>query len=127
MAADQLNIVVVDAQPGAWAAIRSSNPSARLTMVESGVASLKIALSEPVDAWFIGVRLPDMTGFELHDLLRRRYAGSCFVLVGDNYQAEDELQARAAGASYLSKPPKSWWLEKPQTSITATTPQERYQ
>jgi DNA-binding response OmpR family regulator len=67
----------------------------------------------------VNVKLPDMTGVALLKLMRRRLPRSTVFLVGDAYSAEDELAARAAGATaYVCKPPSAAWLEAYQPQLS---------
>ena len=56
--------------------------------------------------WIVNARLPDLSGFELCEMLRRPpRAGSIVCIVSDEYSADDELRARCSGASvYTGKP-----------------------
>jgi len=56
--------------------------------------------------WIVNARLPDLSGFELCEMLRRPpRAGSIVCIVSDEYSPEDERRARCSGASvYTGKP-----------------------
>lgn len=56
--------------------------------------------------WIVNARLPDLSGFELCEMLRRPpRAGSIVCIVSDEYSTDDELRARCSGASvYTGKP-----------------------
>ena len=59
----------------------------------------------PVDLWLINPVLPDMSGFELAELLHRRTPGVRIFIVGDEYSPKDELQTLSLGLTkYLCKP-----------------------
>lgn len=124
MTPQALHIVVVDQQPGAYDALQATRGEPlQIRFFDCGRDALHIASNEPIDAWMINVRLPDMTGFELHEMLRRRNPGARFVLVGDKYRADDELKARTGAASYLCKPPQSWWIDHFRAGTRETIPQ----
>lgn len=62
--------------------------------------------------WMVNMRLPDMSGVSFLHLLRHRLRWRPVFLVGDVYSSEDEVSARAAGASaYLCKPVNAAWLQ----------------
>ncbi len=104
--------IIVDNQPDGYAALceacRGSQP---LTILSSGCEAIQSTVSAPVQTWIINVTLPDMNGFELYEILRDRHPQSRFILVSDEYDANEERQTRERGAVYLSKPPQAWWLE----------------
>ena len=53
----------------------------------------------------INVELPDLSGFDLVEMLRPIPKGTAVFLVGDQYALEDELRALRLGVgSYLCKP-----------------------
>lgn len=110
--------IVVDPQTIAYRRLLQPANLPRWKLLESARAALKVATTEPVAAWFINIRLPDMSGFELYELLRDRCRDARFVLVGDDYCVDDEIRARTAGVSYLCKPPQAWWIENRQTCNT---------
>ncbi|MBX3414904.1 MAG: hypothetical protein KF708_19625 [Pirellulales bacterium] len=56
--------------------------------------------------WMVNVDLPDLSGFELCEMLHRPpRIGSIVCLVSEGYSADDERRARCCGASiYTGKP-----------------------
>lgn len=120
MPTESINIVV-DPHASAYDDLVQSGSPRRLKLLESARAALKVATKERATVWFINIRLPDMSGFELYELLRDRCRGARFVLVGDDYRVDDEIKARTAGVSYLCKPPQAWWIETHQTCNTVKT------
>ena len=82
--------------------------------------------------WLVSVELPDMSGFELCELLcgcRRRVT---VYLIGDRYSAEDELRSRTCGfAFYACKPPNTTWLAQWNRSLEhlpeqSSSPRDRH-
>ena len=62
--------------------------------------------------WFIQLRLPDMSGGELHTMIKQRYPEAALCLISKTYQATDELQARQMGITLFdTKPTKLRWLQ----------------
>jgi DNA-binding response OmpR family regulator len=107
-------VIIVDARPEDYEPIlahlaRQRAPGSVFTL---GEAALRTTQAQPSTLWMVNMRLPDMSGVSLLALVRRRFRRSSVVLVGDFYSAEDELAARAAGATaYVCKPPMAEWLE----------------
>ena len=48
--------------------------------------------------WVINVRLPDMLGFDLLEMLRELAVAARLFAIADHYDAEDERQACRCGA-----------------------------
>jgi len=58
----------------------------------------------PPDLWIVNIRLPDMSGFCLAQMLRP-HGDACVLMVADEYRAEDEIRALSLGVTlYLCKP-----------------------
>jgi DNA-binding response OmpR family regulator len=92
--------------------IELSERGVRVGLFSTGEDALRAANSNAATLWVVNVKLSDMTGVALLKLVRRRLPRSTVFLVGDEYSAEDELAARAAGATaYVCKPPSAAWLE----------------
>jgi DNA-binding response OmpR family regulator len=99
--------------------VELSERGVRVGLFSTGEEALRAASGNAATLWVVNVNLPDMTGVSLLKLVRRRLPRSTVFLVGDEYSAEDELTARAGGASaYVCKPPSAAWLEvfQPQLS-----------
>lgn len=107
------DLVVVDETIGGYEAIFTDEhlldlPHRHYTTGEEALQRVDASLAT---LWMVNVRLPDMSGVCLLNLLRRRRRRCPVFLIGDVYSAEDELSARAAGASaYLCKPVNAVWL-----------------
>ena len=72
---------------------------------ESGREVLRANPEDQPFIWILNMRLPDMKGVDLQQMLRLRGGSSPVVLVGDQYDVTDEIEARSAGAVlYFAKP-----------------------
>jgi len=92
----------------------------KVDLFSTGEEALRANRVGQPSLWIINVRLPDMTGVGLLEHVRRRSRRSNIFLIGDVYLAEDELAARAAGATaYFCKPPSPAWLESCQAHSCA--------
>lgn len=113
MALGTVQAVIVDDRPGDYRAVSDACPEhVHLHLLGSGRAALQFVSSEPVQLWLINIHLPDTAGVDLLASLRPRHGGARWYLVANRYHAEEERQARGAGAAgYLCKPPQAWWLD----------------
>lgn len=85
---------------------------ARIALFETGEEAVRTSGALPSTLWMVNMRLPDMSGIGLLTLVRRRFRRSNIFLIGDFYEAEDELAARTAGATaYVCKPATAAWLD----------------
>jgi DNA-binding response OmpR family regulator len=92
--------------------VELSERGVRVGLFSTGEDALRAAGGNAATLWVVNVKLPDMTGVALLKLVRRRLPRSTVFLVGDEYLADDELAARAAGATaYVCKPPSAAWLD----------------
>lgn len=99
--------------------VELSERGVRVGLFSTGEEALRAASGNAATLWVVNVNLPDMTGVSLLKLVRRRLPRSTVFLVGDEYSAEDELAARAAGATaYVCKPPSAAWLEAYQPQLS---------
>jgi DNA-binding response OmpR family regulator len=107
------DLTVVDAAVDDYAALHADRRLHNLvirhfTTGEEALAHLDAASTK---LWLANMRLPDMTGVAFLELVRMRDRRRPILLVSDEYSADDELAARAAGASaYLCKPVNAAWL-----------------
>jgi DNA-binding response OmpR family regulator len=102
--------------------VELSERGMRVGLFSTGEEALRAASGNAATLWVVNVKLPDMTGVALLKLVRRRLPRSTVFLVGDAYAADDELAARAAGATaYVCKPPSAAWLEVYQPQHTPGT------
>ena len=77
-----------------------------LAFVTSGRAALALG---PIDRWIVNVHLPDISGFDLCELLNSRRAEIGVMLVDETYDTDHERRARSCKAMYACKPFQSQW------------------
>lgn len=111
---EQIDLLIVDGQDAEYVSL--SNDAARhglqIAQACSGHQALQLASARPARVWVANLQLPDMTGIELFKLIKAKRVGTPFYLVSDRYSPDDELAARAVGATgYLSKPVNATWLD----------------
>ncbi len=109
-------LVVVDPDRAGYNAIAAAaeNDDTGVRFLASGQAALRLNPIAGTALWLISIELPDMTGFDLYEMLRERLEeGTAVCMVAATYRAEDELRACRAGATmYVCKPLEATWLEK---------------
>ena len=87
-----------------------------------GHRALQVASGNKVRLWISNMQLPDMSGIELLQLIRAKRPAAAIYLVSDHYSADEERQARAAGAAgYLCKPADQTWFDLCQTTLARIT------
>ena len=100
-------VFVVDAQCGDYDILAATlaGRDVELVWFGSGRDALRSNPESAASMWLINTRLPDMSGTELHDMLRDRGCRVPIALVGDEYRIEDEQRARRVGVNlFLAKP-----------------------
>jgi FixJ family two-component response regulator len=70
----------------------------------AGAALLAAGIAAPNACVLIDIRLPDMTGYELADELRRRHPDLPILLTSGRADSEAQAKASAVGARLLGKP-----------------------
>ncbi len=109
-------IVVVDPDRAGYGAIAAvaANDDTDVHFLASGQAALRLHPIAGAGLWLINVELPDMTGFDLYEMLRERLdEGTVVCMVAATYGVEEELRACRAGATmYVCKPLEASWLQK---------------
>jgi len=61
--------------------------------------------------WLVSTQLPDMSGFDLYEMLRDRLVGTSVGIVAARYRPEEEIRAYQAGAViFACKPLDAAWL-----------------
>ncbi len=106
-------MAVIDSDRAGYDALVNSR-RASLRFLSSGREALRLAATERIAVWWIGVDLSDMSGFDLYDMLRQRLEGATVCMVGRSYRAEDDSLARRVGAAmYVCKPVDTCWLPAP--------------
>ena len=106
-------VVVVDPNPLAYMSfaecIVTSKPGARF--LTTGRAALRQAVELSVELFVINTRLPDMSGFDLIEMLGQQFHRVPIFVVSDQYREMDERNSLRLGARrYLCKPfgPRTW-------------------
>ena len=109
-------IVVVDPDRAGYNAIAATaeNDGTSVHFLAGGRAALRLNPIGGVALWLINVELPDMSGFDLFEMLRERLdEGTAVCMVAATYRVEEELRACRAGATmYVCKPLEATWLQK---------------
>jgi DNA-binding response OmpR family regulator len=106
-------IVIVDPNPADYAELARPAYESGLTLrsLASGREALRAAARLQPDLWVINVRLPDMSGFDLVEMLRSKSPDAHFFCVSDAYCAEEEIHSHLVKAAvYLCKPVQSEWI-----------------
>ena len=106
-------VLVIDAMPSDYIELvaSSAGDGLRFRFLQSGRAALRISRPSSVDLLIVNVHLPDMSGFDLCEMLQSQFADVPVYLVSDQYCAEDELRARSIGATlYVCKPLQPAWI-----------------
>ena len=103
-------MAIVDSDHAGYDALTNSQ-RASWRFLSSGREALRLAATENISVWWIGVDLSDMSGFDLYDMLRQQLERATVCMVGPSYRVEDDLLARRAGAAmYVCKPVETCWL-----------------
>ena len=98
-------VFVVDACQSGYESLVENDRSLNVVFFANAGDALQALKQNAPVMWIVNVRLPDMSGADLQSILRSRGCQSPIALVGDEYQAEDEIAARCAGADmYFAKP-----------------------
>lgn len=107
-------ILVVDTRPDDYVSFAPwvKKNGIELRFVSSGKAALRAATEMNPALWLINVELPEMTGFDLLEMVRDKMGSACAVVVADHYLPQDEMRSAEVGAMlYACKPLESSWLE----------------
>jgi DNA-binding response OmpR family regulator len=100
------HIVVTDPRPKDYRDLTAlaGEQGWHVHFLTSGRAAIQFAPRGHPALWVINVRLPDMLGFDLLEMLRAQAVAARVFVVADHYDAEDERQACRRGADlYLCK------------------------
>ena len=85
--------------------------SIRWTITSSGASSLRLVPSHRDALWLLNTELPDMTGFDLLEMMRSMAPELTIFIVDDTYHPERETQAlQLSAARYLCKPVHRDWI-----------------
>ena len=107
-------IVVVDPQPDDYTVVTSwaEENNVQCHFAVSGLVALRMARDRKPVFWMVNVELPEMTGFDLLEMISDILGAPLVVLVANEYRAQDELRSAEVGASlYISKPLERPWLD----------------
>jgi DNA-binding response OmpR family regulator len=102
----QSHIVVADSRPADYRNLPrlAGEHGWHVHFLTSATAAIRFVRSTGVDLWMIGVRLHDMSGFELFETLREQLLGTPVFIVAERYDSEEERRACSCGAAlYLCK------------------------
>ena len=95
-----LRVLIVDNHPDFWQAARwALEQDARFEFVAevtNAAEALRLAAQESIDLVLLGLRLPDLNGFETARRLRAQKRELTIVLVASDLQEEHRRQARRA-------------------------------
>ena len=79
----------------------------------SGRSVLRCAAEQWNAMWLIGIELPDMSGFDLFEMVREHLRNSTVCMVGSKYCEADEVRAYRAGVTmYACRPLEEAWVQK---------------
>jgi DNA-binding NarL/FixJ family response regulator len=100
----QSQIIVADSRPRDYRNLVQLTGDNRwhLHFFTTGYAAIRFGSA--ADLWIVNTQLPDMSGFDLFELLGERAARAPTFIVSDQYSADEERRACGCGAAlYLSK------------------------
>ncbi len=106
-------IAIVDATPSDYSELATPAYELGVTLrsLRTGREALHAAAQFSPDLWMINVRLPDMSGFDVVEMLRSERCESCFFCISDAYVAEEEIRSHVLqAAAYLCKPVQVEWI-----------------
>jgi DNA-binding NarL/FixJ family response regulator len=104
--ASQSHIVVADPRPHDYQqlAALAGRYGWHVHLLTNASATLRLARSTPAALWMVNSRLPDMSGFDLLEMLREQLKSARVFIVADRYDPEHESRACRIGAAlYVCK------------------------
>ena len=107
-------VVVADSFPTDYMGLlgAASEAKVQLTFVGCGRHALQLARRVDVVHWLMHVELPDMTGFDLCQMVKGHWPDVTVTMVTDEYGVQAERSAYLSGASmFRCKPAEAAWLE----------------
>lgn len=107
-------LVVVDPDLHAYRTLVESAQSGelKLTLTSSGRSALRLLPSFIDATWVINTQLPDMSGFELLDMLFSLQHKLRAAVIDNEYDRDRELQAlRQRAMQYVCKPMHPSWID----------------
>lgn len=108
-----LRVQIVDPQYEDYDCLLELAASAGLNLcfTRTGHSALRTGRLLGVDLWIVSTELPDMSGFDLLDLLHSAQADATVFVVDNVYQLQHEQRAMMLqAAEYLCKPVVASWL-----------------
>ncbi len=108
-----IHIAIVDSTPQDYISLlfAAQSPGVSIHFLLRGNDALRFAKRYHSVVWVINSRLPDMTGFDLAEMLRTVRRSAAVYLICDEYREEDEMRALTLGlAKYLCKPLEPSWV-----------------
>jgi CheY-like chemotaxis protein len=128
MAEPSLRVAVVDSTPQDYHGLlaAAARPGVSVHFLSSGNDSLRFSRRVPTVVWLVNTSLPDMSGFDLADMLRSIRPSALVFMIGDAYSLDDEMQALTLGlAKYLCKPLEPSWIIPQSRDFCIPMPQGR--
>ena len=94
--ATQSHIVVADPRPHDYQqlAALAGRYGWHVHLLTSASATLRLARSTAAALWMVNTELPDMSGFDLLQMLREQLASARVFIVADCYDPEHEIRSR---------------------------------
>ena len=102
----QSHVVVVDPRPSDYhgLAALAEEHGWHIHLLTTASAAMRFTSGTLSELWMINIRLPEMSGIDLLEMLRERHDHTLMLIVSDRYDIDDEQSAcRAGAASYLCK------------------------
>ena len=106
-------IAIVDSAPLDYSELATPAYELGVTLrsFRTGQEALQAADQFRPDLWMVNVRLPDMSGFDVVEMLRSKSCGRCFFCISDSYAADEGIRSRLLkAAAYLCKPVQRGWI-----------------
>jgi DNA-binding response OmpR family regulator len=100
------HVVVVDSQPSGYSTLVTLAEAQQwhTHFLTSGAAAIHIARRLRAELWMLHVSLPDMSGFELCEMLREQLEIATTFMIANHYSADDERRSCGIGVHlYLCK------------------------
>ena len=109
-----MSIAVVDTKPLDYVGAKPLCNELNVIFLPDGHTGLRLARLGIVDIWVVNVRLSDMSGFDLLEMIVSLHSRTTIIAVAEQYRAEDERKALLYGACYFTCKPLDfpWLVEK---------------
>jgi DNA-binding NarL/FixJ family response regulator len=111
--ASQSHIVVADPRPHDYheLAALAGRYGWHVHLLTSASATLRLARSTTAALWMVNTRLPDMSGFDLLEMIREQLSSARVFIVADRYNPEHESRACRIGAAFYVCKTANGWLD----------------